>query len=228
MATPSPPPPRALRFWERGRKAVCVGRNYAEHARELGNPLPQEPVLFLKPPTAFVREQGPPLRAPWFCSSLHHEVELGVVVGRAGSCISQAAAMEHVAGYALCLDMTARDAQEACKSKGLPWTLAKAFDGSCPVSDFIPKERIPDPHDLNIWLEVNGERRQDGHTSNMIFSIPFLINYISSFMTLQEGDLILTGTPRGVAAVQEGDELVAGISGVVTMRFRVAARAPRP
>ncbi|CAM9395980.1 oxaloacetate tautomerase FAHD1, mitochondrial [Lampetra fluviatilis] len=218
----------ALRFWERGRKAVCVGRNYAEHARELGNPLPQEPVLFLKPPTAFVREQGPPLRAPWFCSSLHHEVELGVVVGRAGSCISQAAAMEHVAGYALCLDMTARDAQEACKSKGLPWTLAKAFDGSCPVSDFIPKERIPDPHDLNIWLEVNGERRQDGHTSNMIFSIPFLINYISSFMTLQEGDLILTGTPSGVAAVQEGDELVAGISGVVTMRFRVAARAPRP
>uniref|UniRef100_A0A3P9DHQ0 Oxaloacetate tautomerase FAHD1, mitochondrial n=1 Tax=Maylandia zebra TaxID=106582 RepID=A0A3P9DHQ0_9CICH len=165
------------RFWEWGRKIICVGRNYADHAKELKNAIPKEPVLFLKPPTAYVRE-----------------VELGVVIGKGGTAIPQSAAMEHVAGYALCLDMTARDIQDECKSKGLPWTMAKAFNTSCPVSEFIPKERIPDPAKVSLWLKVNNQLRQSGCTSQMIFSVPYLISYISDFITLEEGDLILTGT----------------------------------
>lgn len=210
------------RFWEWGRKIICVGRNYADHAKELNNAVPTEPVLFLKPPSAYVRE-GSPIVVPPHCSVLHHEVELGVVVGTGGSAIPESAAMEHVAGYALCLDMTARDVQDQCKAKGLPWTRAKAFDTSCPVSDFIPKERLPEPGDVQLWLTVNGQPRQSGSTADMIFSVPFLISYISDFITLEEGDLILTGTPRGVSAVQEGDELRAGIRDVISMTFTVHA-----
>ncbi|CAL8264976.1 unnamed protein product [Gadus morhua 'NCC'] len=128
--------------------------------------------------------------------------------------------MDHVAGYALCLDMTARDIQEDCKSKGLPWTLAKAFNTSCPISEFIPKERIPDPGNVTLWLKVNDQLRQNGCTAEMIFSIPFLISYISEIITLEEGDLILTGTPKGVSAVQQHDELQAGIEDVITMNFK--------
>ncbi|XP_061605394.1 acylpyruvase FAHD1, mitochondrial [Phyllopteryx taeniolatus] len=208
------------RFWEWGRKIICVGRNYAEHAKELKNAVPAEPLLFLKPPSAYVRE-GSPILAPAYTGELQHEVELGVVIGKGGAAIPRSAAMEHVAGYALCLDMTARDVQDECKAKGLPWTLAKAFDTSCPVSDFIPKERVPEPGDLELWLTVNGQLRQRGRTSQMIFSVPHLISYISHVITLEEGDLILTGTPDGVSAVREGDELQAGIDGVVTVTFRV-------
>ncbi|XP_034046912.1 acylpyruvase FAHD1, mitochondrial [Thalassophryne amazonica] len=208
------------RFWEWGRKIICVGRNYAEHAQELKNAVPSEPVLFLKPPSAYVTE-GSPIRIPLYCSNLHHEVELGVVIGTAGTSIPQHAAMDHVAGYALCLDMTARDIQDECKSKGLPWTLAKAFNTSCPVSEFIPKERIPDPARVRLWLKVNDQLRQSGCTSHMIFSIPYLISYISDFISLEEGDLILTGTPAGVAAVKQHDEVQAGIDDVITMTFQV-------
>ncbi|TSO37035.1 Acylpyruvase FAHD1, mitochondrial [Bagarius yarrelli] len=212
------------RFWECGKKIICVGRNYAEHAKELKNELPTEPVLFLKPPTAYVKE-GSPILVPHYSSNLHHEVELGVVVGKAGRDIPQTSAMQHVAGYALCLDMTARDVQDQCKAKGLPWTLAKAFDTSCPVSDFIPKERIPDPARVELWLRVNNVIRQRGSTAQMIFSVPCLISYISGVMALEEGDLILTGTPKGVGAVNEHDELQAGIEGVINMTFTVGRQA---
>ncbi|KAF3700225.1 Acylpyruvase FAHD1, mitochondrial [Channa argus] len=208
------------RFWEWGRKIICVGRNYADHAKELKNAIPTEPVLFLKPPSAYVKE-GSPILVPLYTSSLHHEVELGVVIGKGGNAISQTSAMEHVAGYALCLDMTAREIQDECKSKGLPWTLAKAFNTSCPVSDFIPKERIPDPSNVKLWLKVNDQLKQSGSTSQMIFSIPYLISYISDFITLEEGDLIMTGTPKGVSAVQENDELQAGIEDIAIINFRV-------
>lgn len=213
-------PRNISRFWEWGRKIICVGRNYADHAKELKNAVPTEPVLFLKPPTAYVKE-GSLILVPSYCRDLHHEVELGVVIGKGGTAISRSAAMDHVAGYALCLDMTARDVQEDCKSKGLPWTLAKAFNTSCPVSEFIPKEKLPDPGNVKIWLKVNNQLRQDGHTSHMIFSIPFLVSYISDIITLEEGDLILTGTPRGVGSVQEHDEIEAGIEDVVQMTFSV-------
>ncbi|KAM8961336.1 oxaloacetate tautomerase FAHD1, mitochondrial [Pelodytes ibericus] len=217
-------PKNLSRFWEWGRKIICVGRNYAEHAQELKNAVPTEPVLFLKSPTAYVKE-GAAVMMPYYSSNLHHEVELGVVIGKGGRDISAASAMEHVEGYALCLDMTARDTQDRCKEKGLPWTLAKAFDTSCPVSDFIPKDKIQDPHNLKIWLKVNDRLRQEGSTSSMIFSIPFLISYISKIISLEEGDLILTGTPKGVAAVQEHDEMVAGIDDIISMTFKVEKQA---
>ncbi|RXM31986.1 Acylpyruvase FAHD1, mitochondrial [Acipenser ruthenus] len=208
------------RFWEWGRKIICVGRNYADHAKELKNAVPTEPVLFLKPPSAYVTE-GSSIMVPFYSHNLHHEVELGVVIGKGGTAIPQNAAMDHIAGYALCLDMTARDVQDECKTKGLPWTLAKAFNTSCPVSEFITKEKIADPGNVKIWLKVNDQLRQEGNTSQMIFSIPFLISYISEIITLEEGDLILTGTPKGVSSVQEHDELQAGIEGIVSMKFRV-------
>ncbi|KAG9264308.1 acylpyruvase FAHD1, mitochondrial, partial [Astyanax mexicanus] len=197
-----------------------VEKNYADHAKELYNAVPTEPVLFLKTPSAYVKE-GSPILVPRYCSNLHHEVELGVVVGKAGTAIPQSSAMEHVAGYALCLDMTARDVQDECKSKGLPWTLAKAFNTSCPVSEFIPKHDVPHPDQLTLWLKVNDVLKQQGSTAHMIFSIPYLISYISEVISLEEGDLILTGTPRGVSAVQEHDELQAGIDGLVTMTFKI-------
>lgn len=214
------------RFWEWGRNIVCVGRNYAEHAKEMGSAPPAQPLFFLKPSSAYLREGSPILR-PYYCASLHHEVELGVVIGKRAQAVTQEAAMEHVAGYALCLDMTARDTQEECKKKGLPWTLAKAFNTSCPVSEFVPKEKIPDPHKLKIWLKVNGKLRQEGETSSMIFSIPYLISYISEIVTLEEGDLILTGTPEGVGSVQVNDEIEAGITDVLSMRFKVAQQMRR-
>nr|XP_056722290.1 acylpyruvase FAHD1, mitochondrial [Euleptes europaea] len=208
------------RFWEWGKNIVCVGRNYAEHAAEMKSAVPTEPVFFLKPSSAYVREGSPILR-PYYSQNLHHEVELGVVIGKRARGVPEEAAMDYVAGYALCLDMTARDTQEQCKKKGLPWTLAKGFSTSCPVSDFVPREKIPDPHQLKIWLKVNGELRQEGDTSAMIFSVPYIISYISKIITLEEGDLILTGTPKGVSAVRGDDEIEAGIQGLLSMRFKV-------
>ncbi|XP_075420607.1 oxaloacetate tautomerase FAHD1, mitochondrial [Tenrec ecaudatus] len=216
MAAPRP----LSRFWEWGKNIVCVGRNYAEHAREMRSAVPSEPVLFLKPSTAYAPE-GSPILLPPHSRELHHELELGVVLGRRGRAVPQDTAMDYVAGYALCLDMTARDVQEECKRKGLPWTLAKGFTSSCPVSAFVPKDQIPDPHQLRLWLKVNGKLRQEGETSSMIFSIPYIISYISKVMILEEGDIILTGTPKGVGPVEENDEIEAGIDGVLTMKFKV-------
>ncbi|XP_022091480.1 acylpyruvase FAHD1, mitochondrial-like [Acanthaster planci] len=203
--------PSVSRFVETGRKIICVGRNYAAHAAELGNVLPAEPIIFLKPTTAFITE-GKPIRAPPGCSNLHHEVELGVVVSRPGSSIPESVAMDHVGGYALALDMTARDLQDEAKRKGAPWTLAKMFDTSCPVSAFLDRSEVTDPHDLRLWLAVNGETRQDGNTKDMIFKIPALLSYISHYITLQEGDLVLTGTPSGVGPVKSGDVITCGLS----------------
>uniref|UniRef100_A0A8D2AKS8 Oxaloacetate tautomerase FAHD1, mitochondrial n=1 Tax=Sciurus vulgaris TaxID=55149 RepID=A0A8D2AKS8_SCIVU len=208
MAAPRP----LSRFWEWGKNIVCVGRYYADHVQEMRSALPSEPVLFLKPSTAYV---------PAYCRKLHHEVELGVLLGRRSRAVPKAAAMDYVAGYALCLDMTARAVQDECKKKGLPWTLAKGFTASCPVSAFVPKEKIPDPHALKLWLKVNGELRQEGQMSSMIFSIPYIISYVTKIMTLEEGDLILTGTPKGVGPVKENDEIEAGIDGMVSMRVKV-------
>ncbi|XP_058536443.1 acylpyruvase FAHD1, mitochondrial [Ochotona princeps] len=213
-------PKQLSRFWEWGKNIVCVGRNYADHVREMRGALPSEPVLFLKPSSAYAPE-GSPILVPAYTDNLHHELELGVVLGGRARAVPEAAAMDYVAGYALCLDMTARDVQDECKRKGLPWTLAKGFTSSCPVSAFVPKERVPDPHNLRLWLKVNGQLRQEGHTASMIFSVPYLISYVSNIMALEEGDLILTGTPEGVGRVAENDEIQAGIDGVVSMRFRV-------
>lgn len=221
MAAPRP----LSRFWEWGKNIVCVGRNYADHVRELRSAAPSEPLLFLKPSSAYAPE-GSPVLLPPHTRNLHHELELAVVLGRSGRAVPEAAAMDYVAGYALCLDMTARDVQDECKKKGLPWTLAKSFTGSCPVSAFVPKEKVPDPHRLKLWLRVNGQLRQEGETSAMIFSIPYLISYVTKFIALEEGDIILTGTPEGVGPVKENDEIQAGIEGLVSMTFKVQRAEP--
>ena len=155
------------------------------------------------------------------CSSLHHEVELGIVIGKTGSAIQESDAMDHIAGYILALDMTARDFQEEAKTKGQPWSLAKGFDTSCPVSEFIEKDKLKEPANSNLWLKVNGDMKQNGTTSDMIFNIPYLISYISRYFRLEEGDVILTGTPEGVGPVGNGDMIEAGLGDLVTFKFKV-------
>lgn len=129
--------------------------------------------------------------------------------------------MDHVGGYVLALDMTARDFQNEAKKKGLPWLLAKGFDTSCPVSEFIPKDKLPDPDNVRLWLKTDNVMKQDGNTKDMIFSIPFLISYISKIVTLEEGDLILTGTPAGVSAVSSGQQITAGLNASIQMSFTI-------
>jgi len=142
----------------------------------------------------------------------HHEIELAVVIGKGGREIRPDNALEHVAGYALAIDMTARNMQEEVKKRGLPWSAAKGFDTFTPISSFISKEKVQNPQDLNIWLKINGTTKQQGNTKDMIFPIPKLIEHVSSIMTLQENDVILTGTPSGVGPVQPGDHVTAGLS----------------
>jgi len=209
-----------VRFAELGRKVVAVGRNYRDHAAELGNAVPELPLLFLKPASSYITE-GSPIKFPKGCTDLHHEIELGIVIGQKGTDISEGNAMDHVAGYVLALDMTARDFQTAAKKKGYPWDIAKGFDTSCPVSKFIPKESVPDPHNVELWCKVNGVLRQKGNTSDMIFKIPYLISYISQYFTLEPNDVILTGTPAGVGGVNAGDVIQGGLTNHVEFEFKV-------
>lgn len=158
---------------------------------------------------------------PVGCSSLHHEVELGIVIGKPGSAISEQDAANHIGGYVLALDMTARDFQDEAKKKGQPWSLAKGFDTSCPVSKLIEKDKISNPENMQLWLKVNDVMKQNGTTSDMIFSIPYLISYISRYFKLEEGDVILTGTPEGVGPVGSGDVIEAGLGDIASMKFMI-------
>ncbi|KAM3707775.1 hypothetical protein ACJW30_02G049600 [Castanea mollissima] len=209
-----------------GTKIVAVGRNYVAHAKELGNAVPKEPVLFLKPTSSYLGVGGT-IEIPHPLESLHHEVELAVVVGKKARDVPEASAMDYVAGYALALDMTAREIQASAKSAGLPWTVAKGQDTFTPIGSVLPKELVPDPDNLELWLKVDGEMRQKGSTKDMIFKIPFLISHISSIMTLLEGDVILTGTPPGVGPVKAGQKITAGITDLVEVYFSVGKR-PKP
>ncbi|XP_028751661.1 probable acylpyruvase FAHD1, mitochondrial [Neltuma alba] len=206
-----------------GTKIVAVGRNYAAHAKELGNAVPKEPVLFLKPTSSYL-ENGGTIEVPHNVDSLHHEVELAVVIGKKARDVPESSAMDYVGGYALALDMTARDLQDVAKSAGLPWGLAKGQDTFTPISSVLPKTAVPDPHDIELWLKVDDEIRQKGSTKDMIFKIPFLISHISSIFTLFEGDVILTGTPPGVGPVKPGQKITAGITGLLDTNFNVEKR----
>ncbi|MGA3244176.1 MAG: fumarylacetoacetate hydrolase family protein [Bacteroidota bacterium] len=190
------------------RKIFCIGRNYANHAKEMNAAVPEAPVFFLKPATAIIGEGGT-IRIPSISRDLHHEVEMTVLIGRGGNDISKGNALNHVAGYGIGLDMTLRDVQSDAKKKGLPWTLAKGFDTSAPISHFVPATEVADPNALEIKLDVNGTTRQHSSTSNFIFKIDELIAYISQFFTFERGDIIFTGTPEGVAAAASGDRLEA-------------------
>jgi acylpyruvate hydrolase len=197
----------ARQFIAIGRKIVAIGRNYSEHAKELNSTVPKAPMFFLKPTSSYV-EPPHPIEIPDGCE-VHHEVELGVVIGREGRDIDPSKAEDYIDGYALAIDMTARDIQRSAIQQGLPWTVAKGFDTFTPVGPWIPKHLIGDPHQVQLQLWVNEQIRQDGNTKDMIFKIPELISAISSVMRLEPGDLILTGTPKGVGPVKAGEILKA-------------------
>ncbi|MDX1397130.1 MAG: fumarylacetoacetate hydrolase family protein [Oceanospirillum sp.] len=188
--------------WNLG-KIVCIGRNYAEHAKELNNPIPAKPLLFIKPATAAV-DITKPLQLPSGQGECHHEAEIALLVGDTISKVSPDQAMTNIVGVGLALDLTLRDLQSQLKEKGHPWEVSKAFDGSAPLSGFIPCEPVCDEH-LEISMSVNGQLRQRGSCDQMITPVAELVSYISQIFTLEAGDVILTGTPAGVAALNAGD-----------------------
>ncbi|MDN3547584.1 fumarylacetoacetate hydrolase family protein [Mucilaginibacter aquaedulcis] len=187
-------------------KIIAIGRNYAEHAKELNNPVPTVPVIFMKPDTAIIKDNKP-FYHPDFSEDVHHEIELVLKVSKEGKHINQKFAAGYFEEIALGIDFTARDIQSRHKEKGLPWELAKAFDGSAPISNFVPKSKFVDIYDLNLKLDVNGETRQQGNTRDLLFSFENIIAFVSQYITLKKGDLIFTGTPPGVAKVKVGDRL---------------------
>ena len=190
------------------QKIICLGQNYAEHAKEMKFDVPVSPVLFLKPPSAIIH-QGEQIVIPAISNDVHHEVELTVLIGKKGKNIPRELALQYVAGYGVGLDMTMRDVQLEAKKKGLPWSLAKGFDTSAPLSEFIPAALAGDPMSLSIQLKINGKVRQFSSTRKLIFPVDTIITYISQFMALERGDVIYTGTPEGVSRVDHGDILEA-------------------
>lgn len=187
-------------------KMLCIGRNYVEHAKEMNSDVPGEPIIFMKPETSLLK--GQEFSIPEFSKDIHYELELVLEISKTGSHIPIAEASEYYSNIGLGLDFTARDIQSVCKSKGLPWEKAKAFDGSATISKFRPisnyrKEEIP------FRLDINGKTVQKSHSGLMIFGFDFLIHYCSKFFTLSKGDLLFTGTPKGVGAVKAGDRLEA-------------------
>jgi len=188
-------------------KIICIGRNYIEHARELSNPLPENPVFFLKPDTALVIRNRP-FYYPDFSKDIHYETELVLKICKVGKSVPEKYAQDFYDRIGLGFDFTARDLQQKCKEKGLPWEIAKGFDYSAPISqEFIPKESLRDLKNISFHLELNGNKVQEGYSGEMIFSFEKIIAYISKFMTLRTGDLIFTGTPAGVGPVKIGDKL---------------------
>lgn len=190
-------------------KIICVGRNYEAHAKELNNVVEENPVIFLKPETALIPNKQP-FFYPFFSNDVHYETELVVKICKLGKHIDEKFAHRYYQEITLGIDFTARDVQSQLKTKGLPWELAKGFDGSAPLGKFIVfKSMQKSIQDLHFRLKLNGETKQEGHTANMIFSVDKIIAFVSSYFTLKIGDLIFTGTPAGVGPVKKGDLLEA-------------------
>ncbi len=187
-------------------KIIAIGRNYAEHAKELNNPVPAVPVIFMKPDTALLKDNQP-FYHPDFSEDIHHEIEIVLKVAKEGKNITEKFASTYYEEIGLGIDFTARDIQQKHKEKGLPWELAKSFDNSAPISNFVPKTQFPDLHQVSFRLDVNQETRQTGNTKDLLFSFEQIIVFISGYITLKKGDLIFTGTPAGVARVKVGDHL---------------------
>ncbi|MBA3044756.1 MAG: fumarylacetoacetate hydrolase family protein [Candidatus Thermoplasmatota archaeon] len=202
-------------------KIICLLRSYRAHAEEMGSKVSEKPEFFLKPGTAIIHG-GDEIIIPGESDDVHHEVELAVIIGKPGKNISVETAMEHVAGYAVMIDVTARDIQAVAKKAGKPWTVAKGFDTFAPISDGVSASRVPDPRNLEIWLKVNGQYRQRSCTGMMIYSIPEIISHISGIMTLEAGDIIATGTPEGVSRLVPGDAVTAGIGSVGEINVSVS------
>lgn len=201
-------------------KIIAIGRNYAEHIEELKNERPTEPVVFLKPDTA-VLKNGASFYYPDFSKNIHHEVELVLKVCKEGKYIQNQFAHRYFDEIGLGIDFTARDLQDKCKSKGLPWEIAKAFNGSAPVGEFVPAIEFKNFQNINFHLMINGELRQKGNTSMMLFDFGTIIEYVSKFFTLKKGDLIFTGTPAGVGKVNMGDRLEGFIEDQKVLDFEV-------
>jgi acylpyruvate hydrolase len=187
-------------------KIIAIGRNYANHAKELNNPVPAVPVIFMKPDTALLKDNKP-FYHPDFSADIQHEIEIVLKISKEGKHISEKFASNYFDEIGLGVDFTARDIQQLHKEKGLPWELAKSFDNAAPVSTFIPKAQFADIYDLTFRLDVNGQTRQAGNTKDMIFSFEHIIAFVSKYITLKKGDLIFTGTPQGVAKINIGDKL---------------------
>lgn len=199
-------------------KVVCVGSNYSEHIREMGSATPVEPVVFIKPETALC-DLRQPVAIPKDLGAVHHEVELAVLIGAPLKQASEDRVAQSIAGYGVALDLTLRDLQAGFKKAGQPWEKAKGFDGSCPVSGFIPAQSFGDAQQADLGISINGEVRQQGNSRDMITPILPLIAYMSRFFTLRAGDIILTGTPQGVGPLQVGDQLAVSLNGnVLTTR----------
>ena len=205
------------------RRIFCVGRNYAAHAAEMGNEVDREaPFYFTKSPHCAVAS-GQTIPYPLASADVHHEIELAVMIGRAGLRIEKEAAWDHVYGYAVALDMTRRDLQGRAKEMRRPWDLGKDFDHAMPISAVTPKEAAGDILAQRITLDVNGDRRQDAPLMDMVWSVPELIHDLSHHYRLEAGDVILTGTPAGVGPVQEGDRLVGAIGGLTSLDVTIGA-----
>lgn len=193
-------------------KIVCIGRNYADHAKELDNPVPTEPLLFIKPATSAV-DLSQLLNPPFSRGEVHYEIELALLVGETLTDATQDEAERAIVGIGLAMDLTLRDVQTQLKEKGHPWEIAKAFDGACPLSPFLPLERVPNWNALVFTLDINGEERQRGEGADMIFPVPTLVAEMSRHFTLEPGDVILTGTPVGVGELPRGAALKMTLTG---------------
>ena len=193
-------------------KIICIGRNYADHAKELNNPVPKQPLIFMKPPSALL-VNNKPLYYPAFTEDLHYEAEIVLKICRNGRHVQPEFAHKYYEQIAFGIDFTARDIQRRCKEKGHPWEIAKGFDGSGVLSPFINMSKLRNPKSIRFHLTKNGEIVQKGDTNNLIFDFDYLITYVSQYFKLQQGDIIYTGTPAGVGPVQIGDQLEGFIEG---------------
>ncbi len=201
-------------------KIICIGRNYREHARELNNPVPEKPVFFMKPDTALLQKNNP-FFYPDFSKDVQYETEIVLKINRNGKHIEEQFAHKYFNEIGIGIDFTARDLQAEQKKKGLPWEIAKAFDGAAPVGTFVSKNQFPDINNLHFSLKINGELRQEGSTADMMFSFNRIIAYISQFISLKPGDLIFTGTPSGVGPTKINDHFEVFIEDERLLEFNV-------
>jgi acylpyruvate hydrolase len=199
-------------------KIICIGRNYREHAKELNQPVPAEPIFFMKPDSSIINNNKP-FFLPDFSGEIHHEVEIVIKICRLGKNIDEKYAHRYYEDIGIGIDFTARDLQRKCIEKGYPWEISKAFDGSAPLGRFLKKSKLPDISSITFQLDINDNTIQKGNTKDLIFSFDKLIAYISGFVTLKIGDLIFTGTPAGVGTVKIGDHLSASVEGIVLLDF---------
>ncbi len=201
-------------------KIICLARTYKKHAEEMKSRITKKPILFLKPSSSVIFNNET-IKIPNRSKDVHHEVEMGIVIGKKGKNIPKNEAMDHVLGYLLALDITARDIQTKAKKKGWPWGIAKGFDTFAPLSDVVLKNKVESPHNLDIWLKVNNILKQKSNTKNMILTIEEIIEFVSNIMTIEPGDLIMTGTPEGVERIKKGDIIKSGLGDICRLEVNV-------